>query len=102
MKVKVKLTAEQFMFLVHYIKGSTYEHLTELQQLNIHLFISYGLKKIVDFTVFTNRDKPKTFSIEVNQYACVMGYLKRYFNYLDPFTLSLYITLENQNKPLLN
>lgn len=103
MKVKFKLTVEQFSFLLQFVQKCNYTDLNELQILNIRLFLPFGLKKLIDLQPqFLNSTKLKSFSIEVNQYAAIMALLTNERNTLDPFTLSIFLTLQNQNKSLLN
>jgi hypothetical protein len=103
MKVKIKLTVEQFSMLIGYIKSSDYRGLNELQILNIRLFLPFALKKLIDLQPqFFHSTKLKSFSIEVNQYTAVMSILTNERNILDPYTLSIFLTLQNQNKQLLH
>jgi len=103
MKVKIKITVEQFQNLVNWIQRSTYNGLNDLSILNIRLFVGIGLKKIIDLRSeqFYQPQKIKTFSIEINQYTAIMACLTNERNFLDPYTLSIYLTLQNQNKQLL-
>ena len=103
MKVKIKLTVEQFAVLLGFVQKSNYTDLNELQILNIRLFLPFGLKKLIDFQPqFIHSLKLKSFSIEVNQYTAIMALLTNERNNLDPYTLSIFITLQNQNKQLLH
>lgn len=103
MKVKFKLTVEQFSFLLQFVQKSNYTDLNELQILNIRLFLPFGLKKLIDLQpqIF-NSTKVKSFSIEVNQYIAIMALLTNERHTLDPYTLSIFLMLQNQNKSLLN
>jgi hypothetical protein len=105
MKVKIKLTVGQFAALIAFVKDATYEGLDELQVLNIRLFLPFGLKKLIDCKpseYATSFNKTKSFSIELNQYTAIMALLTRERNNVDPYTLAIFITLQNQNKNLLN
>ena len=104
MKIKIKLTIVQFSELINFINISNYENLSELQVLNIRLFLSFALKKLIDCKpdFGMNYSKLKSFSIEVNQYAAVMYLLTEERNELDPYMLSLFITLQNQNRHVFN
>lgn len=105
MKVKIKITVHQFHYLVYYVQGCTYEGLNELQVLNIRLFLPVALKKVIDTASqlgYFGDTKVKTFPIEINQFTAIMELLTYQRNYLDPYTLALFITLQNQHKPLLN
>lgn len=102
MKVKFKITVEEFSYLLKSVYESTYTGLSELQVLNLRLFRSFALKKLVDLERYFNSEDIKAFSIDINQYAAVMALLIKKRNDLDPFMLQLFIKLQNQNKPLLN
>jgi hypothetical protein len=104
MKVKIKLTVEQFSFLLQYVQKSNYTELNELQILNIRLFLPFALKKLIDCKpeFGFNTIKVKSFSIELNQYTAIMALLTNERHTLDPYTLSIFITLQNQNKNLLH
>lgn len=102
MKVKIKLTVEQFSFLLQFVQKSNYTDLNELQILNIRLFLPFALKKLIDLQAQFLNSKQKSFSIELNQYTAVMALLTNERQNLDPFTLAIFLTLQNQNKSLLN
>jgi hypothetical protein len=104
MKVKLKLCVEEFSELLSFIQNSTFQNITELQLLNIRLFLKYGVKKLIDLTSEDqyNKYKLKSFSIEINQYTSLMALLNEERNNFDPYMLTVYITLQNQNKQLLH
>ena len=103
MKIKFKLSNEQFFYLVAYIQNSTYSGLDELAIFNLRLFVPIGLKKIIDIKCDTKpADKIKTFNAEVNQYTAILRLLMNERNFLDSYTLSIFLTLQNQNKSLLS
>lgn len=105
MKVKVKLSIGQFAALIAFVKDSTYEGLDELQILNIRIFIPFALKKLIDCKASeyaTSFNKQKSYNIDVNQYTAIMALLTIERNNLDPYNLAIFITLQNQNKNLLN
>lgn len=103
MKVKVKITVDQFQYLLSYIQGAVNFDTDKLRVLNIRLFIKYGFKKMIDLKSEPyNTAKPKTFSVEINQYISLMSFLTNERNNLEPYTLAIYLTLQNQNKSLLS
>lgn len=104
MKVKIKLCVEELAELLAYIQRSTFENISELQLLNIRLFMKYAVKKLVDLTneLQYNKTKLKTFSIDINQYTAIMALLTNERNKLDPYMLTVFITLQDQNKQLLH
>lgn len=102
MKVKFKVTVEQFSFILRFVYSSTYTDITELQILNIRIFKSFAMKKLIDWEKDFYLKKPKTISIDINQYTAVMALLMKEQNNLDPLMLSIFISLQNQNRPLLN
>jgi len=102
MKVTVKLTVAEFQSLLSYVQKSTYENINELQILNIRLFLSWGLKKLIDFkNTFGYSVQIKKISLEVNQYTAVMALLTNERNNLDPYMLAIFLTIQNQTKSLL-
>ncbi len=101
MKVKIKLTVNQFISLLSFVRIEHYESLNDLQVLNIKLFIPIALKKLIDFNTNNGFDSTKTFSIEINQHAAIMSLLMNEKNNLDYYTLSILTTLQTQNKNLL-
>jgi hypothetical protein len=104
MKVKIKLCIEELAELLAYIQRSTFENITELQILNIRLFMKFAIKKLVDLTseIQYNKTRLKVFSIDVNQYTALMALLTNERNNLDPYMLTVFITLQEQNKQLLH
>jgi hypothetical protein len=104
MKVKIKITLDQFKNILLYLENSNYQGLSELQVLNIRAFIKIGLKKLIDIRdeFLYNPEKVKTFSVEINQYSSIMALLTNERNKLCPYTLSTFITLQNQNRSILN
>lgn len=105
MKVKFKLTVEQFQFLLYYFQNCYFDGftVTELQILNVRIFVKYGLKKLIDLKMDKpyNTHKQFTFSIDVNQYCSIMSILTNERKDLDPYLLAVFCTLQNQNKELL-
>ena len=104
MKVKIKLCIEELTELLAYIQRSTFENISELQVLNIRLFMKYAIKKLIDLTseLQYNKTRLKTFSIDVNQYTAIMALLTNERNKLDPYMLTVFIALQEQNKQLLH
>ena len=106
MKVKFKLTVDQFQHLLYYFQNHYFDGftVTELQILNIRMFVKFAFKKVIDLKIDKpyNTIKQTNFSIDINQYCAIMSILKNELKDLDPFMLAIYITLENQNKQLLN
>lgn len=104
MKVKFKISIEQYFQLLTYLQNSVFRGLTELQILNIREFLRNGLKKLIDLNSSNpyNRTKVKSFSIDVNQYSAILALLTNERNILDPYMLTVFITLQEQNKQLLN
>lgn len=108
MKVKLKLTVNQFRNLCNFVLWSnvylTQTGVTELQILNIQIFLKLAAKKLIDvdnIDIYQPK-KIRTFSVEVNQYTAIMALLEHERNELDPLTLATFITLQNQNKQLLH
>ena len=104
MKVKFKISIEQYFYLLNHLQNNVFTGLTELQILNIRTFIKNGLKKLIDLQSlhpFT-RYKIKSFSIDVNQYTAIMSLLTNERNILDSYMLVIFITLQDQNKQLLH
>jgi hypothetical protein len=103
MKVKIKLSIEQFKFLLKYIDAAIYQKilfLNELQLLNLRAFLTSGFKKLIDLNtalMFTPA-KVKTFTIEINQFHAVLTVLQHQFEFLDSYTLSIFEDLKRQNK----
>lgn len=103
MKVKVKLTIEQFKFLLNYINSAVYEKIiffNELELMNLRAFLGVGFKKIIDLQsalTFTPT-KEKTFNIEVNQFHVILSLLHKQREFLDAYTLAIYNDLTRQNK----
>ena len=104
MKVKFKLSIEQFYQLLKYLQNSVFDGLTELQILNLRIFIKNGFKKLIDLEAASPYDftKIKIFNIDINQYTAIMAQLTNERRNFDPYTLSIFITLQNQNKQLLH
>ena len=108
MKVKIKLTVNQFRTLVNWVLWSnvyiTQTGVTELQILNIQIFLKLAAKKLIDVGNIDiyNPTKLRVFSVDVNQYTSIMALLEHERNELDPLTLAIFITLQNQNKQLLH
>jgi len=104
MKVKIKITSEQFYYLVVWLKRNMHNSLSKLQLINISLFFTFGYKKMIDLNseIKTKPNRIRTFSIELNQYTSIMECLTNERNNLDPYTLSLFIMLQNQNKQLIS
>lgn len=104
MKVKFKLSIEQYFQLLTYLQNSVFTGLTELQVLNIREFLRNGLKKLIDLNSANpyNKSKVKSFSIDINQYSAILSQLTNERNKLDPFMLTVFITLQDQNKQLLH
>lgn len=104
MKVKVKLSVDQFKYLVQYIERSVkYFEIGELTAINIRLFVSAGFKKLIDLQtdLLFNPYKVKTFAIEINQYVAIIDTLANDRDKMDSYTLSIYTTLQSQNKHVL-
>lgn len=103
MKVKFKLSINQFYELLKHLQNSVFDGLTELQILNIRIFVKNGFKKIIDLEATTyDLTKIKSFSIDINQYTAIMAHLGNERNNIDPYMLTVFITLQNQNKQLLH
>jgi hypothetical protein len=104
MKVKFKISIEQFFYLLNHLQNGVFTGLTELQILNIRTFIKNGLKKLIDLQSAHpfNNSKVKSFSIDVNQYSAIMAHLTNERNTLDPFMLTVWLTLQAQNKQLIH
>ncbi len=103
MKVKFKLSINQFYELLKHLQNSVFDGLTELQILNIRIFVKNGFKKIIDLEATTyDLTKIKSFSIDINQYTAIMAHLGNERNKIDPYMLTVFITLQNQNKQLLH
>ena len=104
MKVKFKLSIEQYYHLLNYLQNSVFTGLTELQILNIRTFIKTGLKKLIDLqSVYSfNHKKIKTFSVDINQYTAIIADLSNEMQNLHPYILAIFTTLQNQNKQLLH
>lgn len=104
MKVKFKISIEQFFYLLNHLQNGVFTGLSELQILNIRTFIKNGLKKLIDLQSANpfNNLKVKSFSIDINQYTAIIAHLTNDRNNLDPFMLVVFITLQEQNKQLLH
>jgi hypothetical protein len=66
--------------------------------------MKFAIKKLVDLTseIQYNKTRLKVFSIDVNQYTALMALLTNERNNLDPYMLTVFITLQEQNKQLLH
>lgn len=103
MKVKLKITVGQFAALLGFVRDTKYEGLEHLQVLNCKAFVSFGLKKLIDFQYgyATSYSKTKTFNIEINQYNAIMSLLNLHREHLQPYDLAIFVTLQNQTRNLL-
>lgn len=105
MKVKIKLSIEQFKYLLKYIDACVYKKIlffNEIDLINLRAFLSTGYKRLIDLqsaAIFTP-DKVKTFNIEINQFNIVMNVLTKQREFLDAFNLATFETLRAQNKSL--
>lgn len=104
MKVKCKISIQQFWALLNYLQNNNFDGLTELQILNIRLFITSGLKKLIDLNNLYpyNKSKVKIFSIDINQYTAIMAQLTNDCKNLEPYILCTFVMLQQQNKQLLH
>ena len=108
MKIKIKLTPDQFVWLVRIIQDShgqiDYRN-KPLQFLNIGAFLQYGQKKVIDLKAMYKMimpPKPKTFTIDINQFTAicyVFNELDR-TDELDSYCIALYETIKQQVKDL--
>ncbi|MEO5350748.1 MAG: hypothetical protein H7836_14055 [Magnetococcus sp. YQC-3] len=103
MKVKFKLSIEQFKQLLNYIHAAVNDsitHFDELQLLNLRAFLASGFKKLIDLqsALMFAPLKQKTFSFDVNQVHIVLSLLHRKRDLLDPYMLTVYNDLTAQNK----
>lgn len=105
MKVKFKLTVDQFQYLLKYFQNCYFDAftVTELQILNVRIFVKFGLKKLIDLRMNSpyNTNRLVNYSIDVNQYCAIMSILKNEIEFLDSYMLAIYLTIENQNRELL-
>lgn len=104
MKVKVKLSIAQYWELLNYLQKSTFFGLTELQILNIRLFITSGLKKLIDLNALYpyNKSKIKIFSIDINQYIAITNILMLERDLLCPYMLATYLIIIDQHRTLIS
>lgn len=102
MKVKIKLTIEQFAYLVQFVRVKL-NTLNKLNLVNANLFVNAGLKRCIDLTneARLRPHKEKTFAIELNQFAEIVNLLQNEFDNLDPYTLSIYTSISRQPAFLL-
>lgn len=103
MNVKIKLSIEQFKWLVNYVNNQVYNFTvdyTEMQLVNLKCFLAQGFKKLIDVSneIFLNPSKVKTFSIEFNQFEIIIGMLYTNFQLLDAYTLSIFETMREQRQ----
>lgn len=101
MNVKIKLSIEQFKWLLNFVHNKTNESIsnyTEVQLINLKCFIAKGFKKLIDLNseLQLTPNKIKTFTIEFNQFECVYNLLQLYYDSLDAFTLAIYTDMQRQ------
>lgn len=109
MKAKIKLTPDQFCFLVQIVEYSIneidYRH-KPMEFLNINSFLKYAQKKVIDIKSVYKMimpPKPKSFSIDVNQLIAVLYMFKEleYKDEIDSYGIALYETLKEQSRPMI-
>lgn len=103
MKVKIKLTIEQFKFLLNYINGAVYDRIVffnEIELLNLRAFLGTGYKKLIDLqsALTLTPNKVKTFNFDINQFYIVLSLLTKERDFLDAYTLATFEDLKRQNK----
>lgn len=109
MKIKIKLTVEQFKYLFTLIDDllhgrlMTLIELTRSQSMNLKMFLIDAVKRIADLhRSFVISKKVKTFSIEFNQLEAVTHVLQslRYKDQLCPYSLALHEDLKRQTSQI--
>lgn len=100
MKVKIKLSVEQFKYLVWYIEKMRVEYSDEMQIINARLFIATGFKKLIDLqsVLRFSPNKIKTFAIEINQFYAILDIMAAYYDKLDSYMLAIYCSLKAASK----
>ena len=102
MNVKVKLSIEQFKWLLHWVHNFVQQNtaaLNEVQLINLKCFTAKGFKKLIDLNseMQLNPTKIKTFAIEFNQFHTVLNCLDSFYDSLDAYTVSIAETMRAGN-----
>lgn len=105
MNVKIKITVEQFKYLVQFVNkmlDKYCQRLTYIQILNIGSFVRVGTKKLIDYSLMLQMTpyKEKTISIEVNQYIEILKLFKHEEENLDSYYLAIWVTMTSQTSKL--
>jgi hypothetical protein len=103
MKVKIKLSIEEFKQLLNYLHNACNDaiiHFNEIELINLRVFLANGFKKLIDLQTCATFApmKQKIFNFDVNQIYIVINYLHRKRDLLDSYMLAVYNTLIMQNK----
>lgn len=115
MKIKIKLTIEQYRFLVRLIENTVFDNVTpmspipfamdKMQLFNARCFLALAYKRVIDlasqFPTITPV-KERTFSFDVNQLSVVLYILDQldHLKKLDAYYISIHQLLIAQSKNL--
>lgn len=106
MKVKIKLTIEQFKALIFYFNIASVNSKNEFRPIdlvNLESFLNNGCKKLIDFkSKNLSPLKLKTFSFDINHLYLITDYLRTNFNDLDSYMLTIYNCLIIYERSMLN